>query len=56
MPEIRIDRTNSGRILPVILSKERERKDVEACTLLMKVAIHAAITSSIETVPNPSAG
>jgi hypothetical protein len=47
MPEIRIDRTSSGRRLLIILSKERENIDVEACKLLIKVAINTAITSSI---------
>lgn len=54
MPEIRIDRTNSGRRLLIILSKERE--DAELSKPLIKVAMNTAITFSIETVPNPSCG
>jgi hypothetical protein len=56
MPEIRIDRISSGSRLLIILSKERERVDVEACNFLIKVAINTAITSSIKAVPNPLTG
>jgi hypothetical protein len=56
MPEIRIDRTSSGRKLPVVLSKERERVNVEAFKLLIKVVINTAITSSTKAVPIPENG
>lgn len=49
MPEIRIDRTSSGRRLLVILSKEREKIDIAERKLLKIVAINTAITNCIFT-------
>ena len=50
MPEIRIDRTSSGRRLLVMLSKEREKIDKVESRLLKVVAINTAITNCILTV------